>query len=138
MDFTPDDKNKQKYHHLRDDLRNRTDKLTSSGIASTATEFSRFGSAFHAAADKLHENNDYFAGFLDNLGDKLDNVSNYINERESKDIIHNMQDFAKKNPYLTIGGMFVAGMAVSRLLKAETTETSNTPPSKEDSNESGR
>lgn len=135
MDFTPDDKNKQKFYHLRDDLRNRTEKLTSSGIASTATEFGRLGSAFHAAADKLQENNDYLAGFMDNLADKLDNVSNYIKERDSNDLLHNLEDFAQKNPYLTIGGMFVAGMAVSRLLKAE---TSNTPPSREDQNESGR
>ncbi len=138
MEFSPDDKNRQKLNHLRDDLRYRTEKLTSSGIASAATEFRRFGSALHSAADKLQENNDYFAGFMDNIGDKLDNVSNYINERESKDIIHNLQDFAQKNPYLTIGGMFVAGMAVSRLLKAETTETSTTPPPKEDYNEYGR
>jgi len=138
MDFTPDDKNKQKFYHLRDDLRNRTEKLTSSGVSSTATEFSRFGSAFHAAADKLQENNDYFAGFIDNLADKLDNVSSYIKERESKDLLHNLQDFAQKNPYLTIGGMFVAGMAVSRLFKAEASEPSNTPPPREGYNESGR
>jgi|GEM_PF-2447014 ElaB/YqjD/DUF883 family membrane-anchored ribosome-binding protein len=138
MDFTPDDKNKQKFYHLRDDLRNRTEKLTSSGMNSTATEFSRLSSAFHAAADKLQENNDYFAGFIDNLADKLDNVSNYIKERESKDLLHDLQNFAQKNPYLTIGGMFVTGMAVSRLLKAETAETSNTQPSREDYNESGR
>lgn len=138
MDFTPDEKNKQKFYHLRDDLRNRTEKLTSSGISSTATEFSRFGSAFHAAADKLQENNDYFAGFIDNLADKLDNVSSYIKEHESKDLLHNLQDFAQKNPYLTIGGMFLGGMAVSRLFKAEVSEPSNTPQSREDNNESGR
>lgn len=135
MDFTPDEKNKQKIYHMRDDLRNRTEEFTNSGLASTATEIGRFGSALHAAADKLHENNDFLAGFMDNLADKLDNLSSYINERESKDIINNLQDFAEKNPYLTIGGMFVAGLAVSRLFKAETNSTSQ---SREDYNESGR
>jgi len=33
------------------------------------------GSAFHATADKLQKNNDYFDGFADNLADKLDEVS---------------------------------------------------------------
>lgn len=134
MDFTPNEKNKQKLHQMRDELQNRTQRATRSGMDSTASEFGRFGSALHAAADKLHEKDDYFAGFFDTLADKMDNVSDYIKERESKDIINTVQDFARKNPYLTIGGMFVAGVAASRLLKAE---TSNTPPPKEDYYESG-
>ncbi len=134
MDFTPNEKNKQKLHHMRDELQNKTQRVTRSGMDSTASELGRIGSALHSAAEKLHENNDYFAGFFDTLADKLDNVSDYIKERESKDIINTVQDFATRNPYLTIGGMFVAGVAMSRLLKAE---TSNTPPSKEDYYEPG-
>ncbi|HEX3018943.1 MAG TPA: hypothetical protein VHP36_01515 [Chitinispirillaceae bacterium] len=134
MDFTPNDQSKQRYHQIRDNLRDRTEKVTRTGIDSTASEFSRFGSALHAAASDLHKNNDYFAGLFDTLANKIDDVSTFVKKRESKDILNTVQKFAKQNPYLTMGGMFVAGLAISQFMK---TEPNNYPQSKENYNESG-
>lgn len=134
MDANPKEESRQKYQEIRNDVRGRTDRMARSGRDFTTHEFNRLGSALHAAADKLHENNDYFAGFMDTIANKVDDVSHYIENREPKEILNTVQDFAKRNPYFTIGGMFVAGLAASRFLK---TGASNEPVSREGYYESG-
>ncbi len=121
MDTNPRDERKQK-HDFREDLRLSADNLTRSGRDRTAQEFTRLSSALHEAANKLHENNDYFADFVDTIADKVDSASNYIKNKEPGDLINSVQDFTRKNPYFTIGGMFVAGLAASRFLKSGSTE----------------
>lgn len=120
MDSNLKDQSRQKYSDIHENFRNRAENMTRSGRDATAKEFNRLGTALHAAADKLNENNDYFAGFIDNLANKIDDFSGVISDREPKNIINSVQDFAKRNPAFTMGGLFVAGLAVSRFFKAGT------------------
>jgi hypothetical protein len=111
------DESRRSYHEFSGNVRDTTEDITRAGRDYTIKEFSRLGKALHSAAGELHVNNDYFAGMVDTLADKVDNFSHFIEEREPGDIIHSVQTFARHNPYFTIGGMFIAGLAVSRFLK---------------------
>lgn len=111
------DESRRSYHEFSGNVRDTTEDITRAGRDYTIKEFTRLGKALHSAAGELHVHNDYFAGMVDTLADKVDDFSHFIEEREPGDIVHSVQTFARRNPYFTIGGMFIAGLAVSRFLK---------------------
>jgi hypothetical protein len=111
------DESKRTYHEFSGNVRETTEDITRAGRDYTAKEFTRLGKALHTAAGELHENHDYFAGMVDTFADKVDDFTHFIQEREPGDIVHSVKSFARRNPYFTIGGMFIAGLAVSRFLK---------------------
>lgn len=119
------EESRHSYHNFQENVHRTTDDIARTGRDHTVQEFTRLGSALHTAAGKLHESNDYFAGFMDMVADNVDNVSHFIQEREPGDIVNSVQTFARRNPYFTIGGMFIAGLAVSRFLKAGTVNESH-------------
>lgn len=111
------DESRRSYREFSGNVRETTEDITRAGRDYTAKEFTRLGKALHTAAGELHEHQDYFAGIVDTFADKVDELSHFVQEREPGDIVHSVKTFARRNPYFTIGGMFVAGLAVSRFLK---------------------
>ncbi|NLG19408.1 MAG: hypothetical protein GX556_18965 [Fibrobacter sp.] len=103
---------------IREKFSEKSNRFASSGKDATVNEISNIGTAFRAAAGKLHEQNDFLADWVDTAADKLDSVSNYLKDHEPEDILHDVQDFSKRNPYVTVGVMFAAGLALSRVLKS--------------------
>ena len=49
-------------------LREKGNRLASSGKDAAVQELSRIGTAIHKAAEKLHEQDDYFADWADKAG----------------------------------------------------------------------
>jgi hypothetical protein len=134
MDSFEKEDRRQNRFDFRDDLRDRGERLSRSGTNATAQEFGRISNALHVAADKLHEHNDYFAGLVDNLAERSESASKFLTDRQPQEIFDAVQDFSRRNPYLTVGGMFAAGLALSRFLKAG---RNNEPQSQEDRYEPG-
>ncbi|NLP02744.1 MAG: hypothetical protein GX089_09640 [Fibrobacter sp.] len=99
-------------------IREKGNRLASSGKDAAVQELSRIGTAIHKAAEKLYEQDDYFAGWADKAAERLDSLTNYLKEKKSDDIMHDLQDFSRRNPYVTVGVMFAAGLALSRVLKS--------------------
>ena len=104
--------------HFKETLSDRGNRFARSGRDVAAQEFGNIGNALHAAADRLSEQNDVLASWVGKAADSLDSAKNFLNEREPQDLMHDIQDFSKRNPYLTVGGMFAAGLALSRFFKA--------------------
>jgi hypothetical protein len=112
-------------HNIYNDMREQGERLSRFGRDTTINEFDRISSALHTAADRLHGDKAYFAGFFDTLADSADRASHFLKEHEPGEIMDNVKDFSRHNPYLAAGGMFVAGLALSRFFKAGTTDHSH-------------
>jgi len=50
--------------------------------------------------------------------DQADKVAQYLRETDARQIISNVEDKARRQPLLFIGGAFLLGLAASRLIKA--------------------
>jgi hypothetical protein len=75
--------------------------------------------ALHESAERLREDDvSAFAGLMDQAADRIDRVAEYIREEDIKDMFDAAQNWARKNPALFLGGSFVAGLLVARLLKS--------------------
>lgn len=84
-----------------------------------ATELQHLGAAVRRAADKLHDqNSEALAGYVDTAATALDGVARYVEEAELMEIAQEVEQFARRRPALIVGGMFVAGLALGRFVKA--------------------
>jgi hypothetical protein len=55
--------------------------------------------------------------------DKADDVARYLRDTDARQIISNVEDTARRQPLLFIGGAFLLGLAASRLIKAGSPDT---------------
>jgi len=84
-----------------------------------AAQLHTVGEAVHRAADKFREDkDDNIAGYVDAFADEVDRLSGYLKGRDLPAVWHDAQDFARRRPEWFLGGMFVAGLALTRFLKA--------------------
>lgn len=88
-----------------------------------AEEVHIFGSAIRAAAETLQEeNHGHIAGYIEAAADELESVSTYLRERRFEELYHDANRFARRHPEIFLGGMFLAGIAITRFLKASEPE----------------
>ena len=58
--------------------------------------------------------------------DKADEVARYLRDTDARQIISNVEDTARRQPLLFIGGAFLLGLAASRLIKAGSPDPART------------
>jgi hypothetical protein len=84
-----------------------------------ADQLHTIGSAVHRAADKFREeHDDNLAGYADALADEVDRFANYLERQDARRLARDTQDFARREPEWFLGGMFLAGLALTRFLKS--------------------
>lgn len=81
-------------------------------------------SALRQSSRELHaENQGFIAQYVDEAADQLDRVATYLHNSDPSDfnnIIGDVEDFARREPALFLGGAMVAGLFLSRFLKSST------------------
>lgn len=116
----------QAVEHAREAARDTTQRIREQG-ASLATaqkeraaeELSHFSRAIHRAAETLHEEGDHnIADYADLTAERIDQATNYLRERELGGLVDDAEEATRRRPELVYGGLFVAGLALSRFLKA--------------------
>lgn len=104
---------------LAQGLRARGQNLVEEQKIRAAAEISNLGAAIRRAADKLHDQkSERLASYVDTAADSLDGVAQYVQEHDLNDLVREMEQFARRRPALIVGGVFLAGLAVGRFVKA--------------------
>lgn len=84
-----------------------------------ADELACFSEAAHQAAERFDAQDDHnIAGYIHAAGEQLDRVAGYLRERNLNDLMDDAACLARRRPEVFLGGMFVAGLALARFLKA--------------------
>ena len=79
------------------------------GVAQAADQFSQ----------QLRQNNqEPLAGFVAQASGQLQRASTYLNNSDLADIVEDVEDFARRQPVLFIGGALVLGALAARFLKS--------------------
>ncbi|EMI17495.1 hypothetical protein RMSM_05588 [Rhodopirellula maiorica SM1] len=88
-----------------------------------ADELGIFSGAIRKASSKLHEEqHDSLASYIDAAAEQLDHVRESLQSKEVGDLMSDVQDFTRRRPEVVYGGLFVAGLAAMRFLKASKPE----------------
>ena len=64
------------------------------------------------------------ANAAETAADQAEKVATYLREHDAREILGNVENFARRQPLLFLGGAFVLGMAASRFIKAATADQS--------------
>ena len=57
-------------------------------------------------------------GYIDTAAEKLESMSGYLQDKELSDVVEDIEDFARREPALFIGGAFAIGLLGGRFLKS--------------------
>ena len=110
--------------------------MAASQKSKAADQLGAFGAAIRSAADRLHNENDHrIAEYAEAAAERVDGAARYLKNHDVSGIIGDLESLARRQPELFLGGMFLAGMGLSRFLKASrpqyqpTSRTGNVPQS---------
>lgn len=85
-----------------------------------ATKISDIGEALRRASDDLENHHDAaLASSTRKLAGGIDDVGRRLRESDVNDLVGEVEHFVRRNPGLTLGGLFVAGLAAARFLNAQ-------------------
>lgn len=84
-----------------------------------ADELSHFSHAIHRAAESLHSEEDHrVAEYADAAAKQIDRVAGYLRTSDVNRFVDDAEQFARRRPEVVFGGLFLAGLALSRFLKS--------------------
>lgn len=113
------DEAKKEATHQREYWQERGSDYLNEKKGRVAEQMRGYGSVAHRAAEQFREEQDvHLAEYADSLASCLDKASSYVEERDLSSLKHDAEDLARQRPELWFGGMFVAGLALARFLKA--------------------
>ncbi len=82
------------------------------GLENAADTLSGIGDQFR------ERDQEGFGKYADRTSHRIRDFSDYLQEREPDEIVYDLQSAARRQPWITIGGAFIAGMVAARFLKA--------------------
>lgn len=88
-----------------------------SGLTGVADSLRQVGSTLREGEEK-NPITDITGQYGDKLAGGIESVSAYFEERDLGEIVSDVEDFARKNPAVFIGGAFVLGLLAARFLKS--------------------
>ena len=111
---------KQKAKRTAERARGQVRSVADSSRSQLATQISGIGRALRGAGEKLREDEkgEKASHYTDMLADRADQVSRFLEEHDADEIYGRVEDVARKNPLLFLGGCAVVGFALGRFLKA--------------------
>lgn len=75
--------------------------------------------ALHKTSDNLREQDeDAVARYVDNAAGRVEGIAGYLRERSPEELLHDAEDFARRDPALFLGGAFTLGLLGARFLKS--------------------
>lgn len=84
-----------------------------------ASRLSEYAEAARAASERLHgEEGNMLARPAERAADGLERLSHYLKEKQPADLMGDLENFARRRPEVVFGGLFIAGLAAARFLKA--------------------
>ena len=91
--------------------------------ARTAEGIVGMAEAVRRLSEELRGHSEPLANVVDTAGSRLQAVADQVRDADPAELAHRVAHFAKQRPAMFVGAAFIAGLAVSQLLKvAETGE----------------
>lgn len=78
-----------------------------------------YADAARAASERLRsEEGNVLAGPAQRAAEGLERMSHYLRDKEPAEMIDDLESLARRRPEVVFGGLFIAGLAAARFLKA--------------------
>jgi len=97
----------------------------SQGMSKAAATLGEVAQAVRQSGEQLREQQPQVAGIVDTAAEQLERASSYLREGDLQDVVHRVEDIARRQPAIFIGGAFVLGLAAARFLKSSAGASAN-------------
>ena len=98
-------------------------QLANAGREEMAGQLDCVARALSGAGDQLGgEEKAYASQYTRLAGEKVGEVAQYLREHDAVDLVHDVEDFARTNPLVFLGGCAIAGFLIGRFFKASPPE----------------
>lgn len=87
------------------------------GLTSVADSIKQVGENL-TSTDEKNKITETAAKYTNNLAEQIENISNYFERKEVKDMVRDVESFARKYPAYFIGGAVAVGFLAARFLKS--------------------
>ena len=88
------------------------------GREQVADGLTTLASSIRRASSDIEGEQPALANVTETAAEQTDRIARYLQQTDAREIVHNVEDLARRQPLLFLGGAFVLGLAASRLLKA--------------------
>lgn len=90
----------------------------------TANGLDRLASTVRRVSADLETDQPMIADVATTAAEQTERVASFLRETDAREIVHNVEDVARRQPLLFVGGAFLLGLAASRFIKAAGGRTS--------------
>jgi len=109
------DKARELGHQVEDAARSKAEE----GRHRVAEEVHRVGEALRTGARELRDGeDDRTTDFIERLAEPVERFSSYLERHDTRQLASELEDFARRNQTVFLGGAFALGMLGARFLKA--------------------
>jgi len=124
------DEMSKKASHLGSEAKEKTESKVHSVIKqnkkAATEEIGSFIEVLRETSGKLEsEDHNTAAEYSQKLADGLERLNESIKQRDVKETMKNIEDFARRQPWLFVGGAVAGGFALSRFLKSSSSSQSS-------------
>jgi ElaB/YqjD/DUF883 family membrane-anchored ribosome-binding protein len=117
------DQTKQKAQELSSQMQQKATQRVESGLAKgksqAAETLNTVAQSLVVSGQQLRERNqEGVSRFVDQTADRVQRVSNYLQNTDVSEIVDRTEDFARRRPALFLGGAFALGLLGARFLKS--------------------
>lgn len=123
-------------HAINEAVRDEAERLFEERREQAANKVKKVGKAVRQAAQALHavRMNDA-ANYAYSAARQVEGVSSYIKERNLTQITQDAEEVVRRHRGVVVGGLFVAGFALARFLKASEDEATDGEQGREETEE---
>ncbi|MCI0363069.1 MAG: hypothetical protein L0219_04260 [Phycisphaerales bacterium] len=85
-----------------------------------AHKIGTFADAIRQSANELGRDQQLasVAGYFEQAADRIEPLSDYLREHDVRDVLDDVEHWARRNPAIFLGGAFVAGLLIARFFKS--------------------
>lgn len=117
----------------KDELKARAGTVVDDGRHRVADRAGTLARALHGTADNLEQEGDrQLSQWVHQAAEQVDRVVGYLNGHDAGGLVRDMEDLARRNPALFLGGTYAAGMVLGRFLRASSPERRSAPDAADD------
>jgi hypothetical protein len=103
---------------VADQAARTAETAASTGMTVAGDTLDQVAEAIRQAGSQIREQQPQIAGFAETAADRVHEASSYLREHDAREVMDNVQRWAREQPAMVIGGGLALGLLVGRFLRA--------------------
>ncbi|PSJ16954.1 hypothetical protein C7H79_10660 [Nitrosomonas supralitoralis] len=120
-----------------DDVKQEASKIAEQHLQNVACQISGVAKAFAITAENLKNEHSWIADGARQAAQKRDKISESLRENDFGALVHDFENYTRKQPALVLGGAAIAGFFLTKLLKDSSNHDDVTVSEKSNQNNLG-